>query len=652
MKEIFLPLSILLSFHWATMGQDLQDTPVLPLKYAAVTRDSAGVDRMIAEGQRLEGAYPDSAVAWYRKAGAVSDSIGYDRGVLKYISNYTYVLNMQGKYDSSLVLNQRSLGIARKMGDSLVLAKCLFNTGSSFQLLNLYEEAIPLYMEGNTLFEGLGQEPFIAKGSDILQTLYQKLRRYDRAYALGNQSIILARKHGMTHELGYALCNMSANHFALGETEKAGAVLREALEIAVAMEDNYLKAAAQLQLSEYYQRKGQWEDMRGAAQSAQQISEEIRDAVGIGQAFLIRSAYEMYRRDYRSAELLGLKALETFRKEKLGAEEVDALRWLEKVSLAGGDYASQMDYKEEADAKAYEILNSQIQSRVLQLEKRYESEIKARQIEQLEGQAQRQDRILRNRNLLSTSLIIAIVLLIIIGFLLYRNFQHKLALRQKKLNKIELETRLMAIEAVLHGEEKERERVARELHDGLGSMLSSIKFSIQNAMLSAGEDEINREAYVKGIDMLDFSIDEIRRIAYNMMPQTLVTFGLDTALRDFCSLTNQEDKLKVSYQSIGLEELELEQSVSLSIYRIVQELVHNAIRHGYPREIIVQLIRSGNTMEITVEDNGSGFDPKILEKSQGIGWGSIKNRIKLLEGQLELHTAPGEGTSVQIRIET
>ncbi|GGD54682.1 sensor histidine kinase [Muriicola marianensis] len=261
-----------------------------------------------------------------------------------------------------------------------------------------------------------------------------------------------------------------------------------------------------------------------------------------------------------------------------------------------------------------------------------------------------QDRKLRNRNVLALILAIALLLIIVIGVLLYRNFQHKLTLRQKKLDRMELESRLLTIEAALNGEERERARVASELHDGLGSLLSGIKFSYQNILPSRDDSKINMEAYSKGMYMLDNALAEVRRIAHNMMPATLIKFGLDTALRDFCSEADQREDLIISYQSIGLEEMELEQSESLAIYRIIQELVHNAIKHAKAKKVIVQLIFSAGKLNITVEDDGIGFNPELTDRSKGIGWNSISNRINLLRGELDLQTSPGKGTSVHISV--
>ena len=158
----------------------------------------------------------------------------------------------------------------------------------------------------------------------------------------------------------------------------------------------------------------------------------------------------------------------------------------------------------------------------------------------------------------------------------------------------------------------------------------------------------NHQAFERSMDMLDSSIKEMRRVAHNMMPEVLVRFGLDVALKDFCNDINQSGALKLSYQSIGLSENAIEQTTSITVYRIVQELINNTMKHAAATSAIVQVTRSNDQISVTVEDDGKGFDASILNQSKGIGWTNIQNRVDFLKGKLDVQTSPGKGTSVLI----
>jgi len=158
----------------------------------------------------------------------------------------------------------------------------------------------------------------------------------------------------------------------------------------------------------------------------------------------------------------------------------------------------------------------------------------------------------------------------------------------------------------------------------------------------------NAQAFERSMDMLDSSIKEMRRVAHNMMPEALVKFGLDTALKDFCNDINQSGALKINYQSIGLEGVELDQIVSITIYRIIQELINNSIKHAAATSAIVQLTKNDDQLSVTVEDNGKGFDTAILTAAKGIGWSNVQNRVEFLKGKLDVNSSPGNGTSILI----
>ena len=225
-------------------------------------------------------------------------------------------------------------------------------------------------------------------------------------------------------------------------------------------------------------------------------------------------------------------------------------------------------------------------------------------------------------------------------------------MQEQRINELETQQQLTATEAVLKGEEQERTRLAKDLHDGLGGMLSGIKYSFQTMKRNLIMTPDNQQAFERSMDMLDSSIKEMRRVAHNMMPEALVKFGLDVALKDFCNDINQSGALQVNYQSIGMDNADIEQTTAITIYRIVQELINNTMKHAAARTAIVQVSKTNGKISITVEDDGKGFDPAIVSHAKGIGWNNIQSRVEYLKGKLDVKSEPGKGTSVHIELNT
>lgn len=629
-------------------SQTLMNLDSLLTEYKSSKIDTTRVLLLINIGQQYEGTNPETAKKYYREAEALSEKLNYKRGILKFISNYGYVLNMQGKYDESLKLNLKSVQISKEMGDSLALAKCFFNTGTSYQLLNKYEVAISYYLEGNKLFKSFNNESFIAKSTDILQTLYQKLKRYDKAIELGQEAIAISRKYNLEYDLGNALGNMSISYNALGKFDSAIEVLNEAHQISRRIDNKYLELAIQLNFAEAWEKKLQPDKMKVHAVIAKSLAIQLEDAQSEGLALKFLSIYYLYKNEIKKAEDYAKQSKDIFKKNDLKPELANSLFLLADISLVSGNIKTYLQYNEEGNLITDQLLNENIQHKIVELEKKYDTNLKEEKIALLEIKDLQQQIKLSNRTRLNIVLISFIAVLFLSGFLFIKIYRQKLIIRKKRINELEIEQQLLATEAVLKGEEQERVRVARDLHDGLGGLLSGIKFSFQNMKGNLDIPPENDEAYTKGMEMLDTSIDEIRRIAHNMMPETLVKFGLDTALKDFCSNIDQGGVVQVIYQSIGLENHNMNQSKAVSLYRIVQELMYNALKHAQAKTVIVQLIKNDDKLSLTVEDDGIGFEPTILKDNTGIGWSNIYSRVNLLNGKLDIHSTPKNGISVQL----
>jgi two-component system, NarL family, sensor kinase len=213
---------------------------------------------------------------------------------------------------------------------------------------------------------------------------------------------------------------------------------------------------------------------------------------------------------------------------------------------------------------------------------------------------------------------------------------------------LEKEKQLNAAEAVLTGEQQERTRLAKDLHDGLGGLLSGIKFSLQRLQGSLHLSQEEDQSFERTMDMMDNSISEMRRIAHNMMPESLLKSGIEAALHDFASSLNSLGGSQVVFQCTGLQTTVLSDSEAITIYRIIQELVNNAYKHANASEILIQVYAGNDSISITVEDNGLGFDASVMDAKRGMGWNNITSRVAYFNGQIDIKSVVNEGTSVYI----
>ena len=201
---------------------------------------------------------------------------------------------------------------------------------------------------------------------------------------------------------------------------------------------------------------------------------------------------------------------------------------------------------------------------------------------------------------------------------------------------------------MLQGQEDERSRMAKELHDGLGGLLSGVKINLNNMQKRIIITEEDGIAFEKSVALLDQSISELRRVAHNMMPESILKFGLDGAIKEFLQSIYSEN-LNIIYQSYHIEK-GLNKQLDISVYRIIQELVNNAIKHSNAAEILVQIRKDDQLLLIDVEDNGKGFGYNPDSKKSGMGLAGITSRVNYWKGSLNIESDKSSGTSVHIEI--
>jgi two-component system, NarL family, sensor kinase len=289
------------------------------------------------------------------------------------------------------------------------------------------------------------------------------------------------------------------------------------------------------------------------------------------------------------------------------------------------------------------VLNQEKTRIIYDLETQYESEKKEQTIALLQSQATIKDlQIQRSRNLF---LIIAIAgtLLAVLVYLMYKRSKYREKLAHAKETE---ELQRQRFKAVMEAEENERSRVAKDLHDGIGQLLSVAKLTL--SAIEVNGDQEPAKLLNNSMQIIDQAAKEVRSISHNMMPAALLEIGLDAALRDLFAKINESKLLRVNLDARGFEN-RLPSSVEIAVYRVIQEVINNMIKHSKADTIDVKLVRANDAVNLYIADNGVGFEKDLIAKSKGIGWKNILSRISMLNGQIEVDTQPGSGTNVNIQ---
>jgi len=626
----------------------VRDSMMKLLRYAK--EDTDAVKLYLALGDYNKSNDPNAARGFFHQAEVLSKKLGFTHGQVQALIGYAGSFAPESKFDSMLYYSRQVLPLAGQSKDSLELGIALFNMGIAYRDLSDFENAILYCLQGRAIMEAKGNKSIEVQMNNALQILYQRQTQYDKAMVFGEKAIQEARDMKLKNILAESLINMAVNYEAKHMHDKARANLGEALQISIAMQNIRVQSYALMDIGAIYLKEGNFEQVKKIAPRCLELQKKVGSLDGEAHIYRALAVCYLQEKNYVKAKEYAQQSADIDMQTRDIREQSSILRLLSDISYAGQDMAAGFKYDMQSDSILQKMVSDALSEKSANLEKKYETERKESRIRQLEVEEKVQELTIRQKSTLNYILTGGAAVLLIVGLLLYRNYRQKQRLQQQRISELETEKRLTATEAVLKGEERERTRLAQELHDGLGGMLSGIKFSfmtIQGNLIMTPE---NVQAFERCMDMLDSSIQEMRRVAHNMMPEALVKFGLDTAVRDFCHEVSQSGALQVNYLSQGLEDGAIDQTKAIAIYRIVQELLHNTMKHAGARTAIVQVIKTDAHLTLTVEDDGKGFDTRTLESSGGMGWNNIRNRVEFLNGEINLQSEPGKGVSVLIEL--
>ncbi|SIO51348.1 sensor histidine kinase [Chitinophaga niabensis] len=312
-------------------------------------------------------------------------------------------------------------------------------------------------------------------------------------------------------------------------------------------------------------------------------------------------------------------------------------RLMHAYELAGtfarlGDMSAAYKWQKEYGVLLDSISKSENAENINALEAKFRNAENEKKIVELNAVNEKANLTAKSNRLMSTllgSASLFLLILLVLGYYFYRNNKRSAAQQEQ----------IKITRAMLDGQEAERTRVARDLHDGLGGMLAAVKINLSD-VAQEGQKELHGI-----IHQLDQSVSELRRIAHNMMPEMLLRLGLEASLRDLCGSLMSEN-LAIDFQYLGVDSPIAAQE-QVTIYRIIQELLANVVKHADARNVLLQCSRQEGVFFITIEDDGKGMQ----EEGQGMGLSNIKSRVAYLNGKMEiLSKGHQQGTAINIEL--
>lgn len=655
MKLIARSLLIAL-FTWTVCGYCTEilaqtgELAALQKKLSASQPDTNRVKLLNKIGD--EYAYNDIKTArrYYHDGYVLSQKLGFVRGIIRYYSSEGELLNLEGKYDQCMALLRQGVALSRARKDPMREGIMYENMGNTFGLMQRLDSATVYYFKSLPIFESFQDSIKLANVYNNLSSVFMQTDKPETALTYIDQAIAISRASEDGFYLSH-LVNKEAILWKLRRRTEANQTNQQIITLARKLNDTVALADALQNECQHDLETGHFQTILAHAQALNQLSPGLQSPDRTAQAHYWLSVGYYYQNQFTPALFHIEKALSESRglgnSQHLQAYYSQYARlWL----VDKRDPQQAAHYEQLADSLQDVRLNNTIVKTTRELATKYETEKKETAIQQLSLENQNRKRLV---SLLVFSVIVLAGALLFFGLWMRnraRVQQQEKALYEQTLRQLENEKQLLASHALVKGQEDERSRLAKDLHDGLGGILSSVKYSFQAMKQTFVLSEENALAFEKSMNLLDASLAELRRVSHNMMPEALVRLSLEEALRDYIQTLTDNTDLNFTYQTFGLDTVDLDNLYKTTMYRVVQELTTNIVRYAQATEVLIQIMAKVGLVNLTIEDNGKGFDPKQVNKSRSMGIQNLYHRITYLKGTIDLQTEPGKGCSYYIEI--
>ena len=588
---------------------------------------------------------PTLALQYANKQKLIADKINIPKFTANAYNDIAIAQYYTGDYSNALRNNKAALAIREKLGIKALQVSSLNKIAIIYQELGKYDTAAVYQFKILKMAEELKDDSFIGITANNLSFLFEKMQQYNKSEAFGRQALSLGIKTGNQGQIARAYGNIAGVFEHIKKYDSAILYYNNAIKVFKKENDVGALATAYNDVGFVYRENNNNEMGLSSYKTAYELATVLGNesdrsfyAANIGSVLLeLKKNEEAFR-------YLRLSLIKAVPDNNLSILKT-AYRGIANYYYINNNQDSAIHYEFLHQKVVDTIFSTNSSKQINELQTQYETEKKEQQISLLNKENTIQ-KLTINKNRIYIA--VAVILLFAgLGFayLLYnRNkIKQNIKLQQEVMRQQEIAT-----EAVIEAEENERKRIARDLHDGVGQMMSAAKMNLSLLNNYTGMDSAEKTAYEKAMALVDESCKEVRSISHNMMPNALIKTGLASAVRAFIEQI-ESPSLKVQLYTEGLNE-SLNKNTETVLYRVLQECVNNVIKHAAASNLDIALIKDETGINATIEDNGKGFDTSDKNKFAGIGLDNMQKRINFLKGQIEWNSKPDNGTLVAIHI--
>ena len=549
---------------------------------------------------------------------------------------------------SSEKYTAKYLEMATKIGDSLQIAIANYYMGNANVINGNPNKALPFYLKAANYFESKDDElSRLSSTYNGIAAAYENNISDSLSLVYFEKSYETSKRAEDKRRMGIALINISNIHKRNGRLNKTIGLLEEAIALLKDPNSAIYLVPAEINLASAYTDNNDFEKASAIYEKLIVEIDSVEDVMHYAKILGNYGLLFQKKNEPKKALNFLQKAYDKFLFNGFMKERYNLMPDLIDAYYKTGNLKQSTELFYEYNTIKDSIFSIEKDKNLTEALQKYESEKKDKAL--LEQQLAIEKENKQKNLILYIGLLVAVFLIILaITFKKQLSYQktitkQKESLQKQQITELQQKNKLVALNSMIEGQEAERLRIAKDLHDSLGGLLSSVKSHY--TLIKNENSQLNNSGLAEKTNVLiDEACLEVRRISHNMMPHTLSLSGLKGAVEDLA------ESLKSLKYEVDLEIRNVPDNIDttkqITLYRLLQEILSNIRKHAQATSVLIQLFGHGDKLHLIIEDDGKGFDYQKQMAAKGLGLKSINSRVEFLDGEIEWDSRPNEGTTI------
>jgi signal transduction histidine kinase len=572
----------------------------------------------------------DSAIHYGEGAIALAKKLNFEKGWAQAESDLGVVYYDRTDFAKTNEIWNHSLSLRAKLKDTMKMAGLYLNLGSLRFREGKYEASLVEQLKALNLYEKKKFDDGMSRALNNIAAVYERQNQWDKALEYYNRSYEIKKKANNAYQLAQTQINIGNIYFLKKQYRTAIREMNSAIKKldGLVYAKDYL-AIAYNNISDVYRSMGLYDSALVTTEQSLALRESIDDIQGIVSSLNSKGSILTKLKRYEPARLFLQQALDSadahhlmLDRQRIHFNLFELYHEVDKSKEALDHFTR---YSQIRDS----LLDESSRKNINELQVKYETEQKEREL--LEQKIE-----LAKSNNLMLILLFATVILMILGVVVYRTQQARRRKTEKEA-RFQLELAEARLETELH---QDRLRISRELHDNIGSRLLFLSTAAENFENSSADKAEQVSSFARD------TLHELRRTVWLINRDSVSLEELQLKLREYFSFLNEDSQISIQIKVTGDTTTVFRSQKAAAIFRISQEAVSNAIKHGKAHAIEIVLLQEGQSVTLSVTDNGQGFDTQQI--STGNGLNNMKAHTQGAKGRIDVNSAPGRGTTVSV----